>query len=205
PEGPYTIAEMTADLEAVLDDAGVEEAHVVGVSMGGMIAQEYAVEYNRARSLVLISTNCGGEERIDTPPAVTDRILTPPEDEDRRAQIRYKMKPAFTDEFWAARQDVVEEILDYRTANPVSDEIRSWQAAAAHSWDGHDRLPEITQPVLVLHGEHDRVAPVGNAHIIAEQLPNVEVDIFEAGGSHLVTIERADDVNRHIRSFVDAH
>src|SRR6056297_1015561 len=61
PEGPYTVAEMASDLEAVLADAGVERAHVVGASMGGMIAQQYALDYDRAASLTLMCTTAGGD------------------------------------------------------------------------------------------------------------------------------------------------
>ena len=59
PEGPYTVAEMAGDLEAVLDDAGVERTHLVGASLGGMIAQQYALDYDRARSLTLMCTTHG--------------------------------------------------------------------------------------------------------------------------------------------------
>jgi len=202
PEGPYTIREMASDLEAVLADAGIESAHVLGVSMGGMVAQQYAVEYDRAESLLLLSTDRGGEDRIDIPPAVLDRILNPPEGLSLRENIRYKMKPAFTEEFRERESDVIGQILDYRTADPASDKVRTWQAEAVGAWGLGGDIEQITQPTLLMHGERDRVVPVGNLDRLVEGIPHAEVVRFDEGGSHLFTIERADDVNEHIRAFL---
>jgi pimeloyl-ACP methyl ester carboxylesterase len=202
PEGPYTIAEMASDLEAVLDDAGIEEAHIVGISLGGMLTQRYAVDYDRAKSLVLMSTDPGGDERVDPAPEVADRILNPPENVPLRENIGYKMQPAFTDEFWENEEGIFNEILDYRVDNPVSDEIRGWQAADVAAFDIVDELDEITVPVLVMHGDRDEVVPVENGHRLAELLPEAELLTYDEGGSHLFVIERDDEVNRQLRLFL---
>src|SRR6056297_3667710 len=75
PEGPYTISEMAADLDAVLEDAGVESAHVVGASMGGMVAQQYALDFEKAESLTLLCTSPGGEVAEPTPPETQQRMF----------------------------------------------------------------------------------------------------------------------------------
>lgn len=203
PDGPYTLEAMAADLEAVLADAGIESPHLVGVSMGGMIAQEYAIGHDRIRSLALISTDCGGDSRIPAEADVTERLLNPPEDAPLREQIRYKMAPAFTDEFREKRRDIIETILDYRTAAPVSDEVRGWQAAAVHGFDATDRLDAITVPTVIVHGKRDRVVPVENARELERRLPHAEVELLDDGGSHLVCIERAETVNNLLRTFID--
>ena len=203
PDGPYTIDEMAADLEAVLADAGVESVHVVGTSMGGMIAQEYALSYDRTKSLVLMSTDPGGEKRVNPAPEVTERIMNPPQDVSQRENIRYKMRPAFTDEFWENNGDIIERILDYRVANPVPDEVRGWQAAGVTEFDACDRLGEITVPTLIIHGERDEVVPVENSKRLEEMIPNADRVTFDEGGSHLVVIERDEAVNRRLRKFLD--
>ncbi|MEF8900249.1 MAG: alpha/beta hydrolase [Halovenus sp.] len=200
PEGPYTIREMANDLEAVLADIGIESAHVFGVSMGGMVAQQYAVEYDRAESLILLATDCGGEDRVDIPPEVVERILNPPEGLSLRENIRYE---ASVHEFWEREQEVIEEILDYRTADPVSDQVRTWQAEAVGSWDLADDIERITQPTLLMHGERDQVVPVENLDRLVEGIPHAEIVRFDEGGSHLFAIERSKAVNERIRAFLD--
>lgn len=203
PEGPYTMAEMAADLEAVLADASADSVHVVGISMGGMIAQQYVLTYDRAESLVLLSTDPGGEKRVDPDPEVADRILNPPQDVSLRENIAYKMRPAFTDEFWETDEGVFNKILDYRVPNPVPDEVRGWQAAGVAEFDACDRLDEITVPTLIMHGGRDKVVPVENSRILEDGIPNAERVTFDEGGSHLFVIERDEDVNRRLRQFLD--
>src|SRR6056297_1338841 len=110
PEGPYSIAEMASDLDAVLDAVGVDRAHVVGASMGGMIAQQYALDYDRAESLGLLCTSHGGEEAHDVPEETQARMFGVPEDADERETIRFKMQPAMTEEFWEANDDLISDI-----------------------------------------------------------------------------------------------
>ncbi|NHN57831.1 MULTISPECIES: alpha/beta fold hydrolase [Halorussus] len=201
PEGPYTIAEMASDLEAVLDAVGVARAHVVGASMGGMIAQQYALDYDRAASLGLLCTSPGGDDAVPTPEETQARMFDAPGDADEREALRYKMQPAMTDEFWAENQDLIEDIVDWRLAGDASDAAREAQAAGVAAFDSSDRLDEIDVPVLVAHGTDDRVLPVENADLLYEGLPNARLAVFE-GGPHLFFIERAEAVNDRLAEFL---
>ncbi|UPV99133.1 alpha/beta hydrolase [Halorussus gelatinilyticus] len=201
PDGPYTVAEMAGDLEAVLDAAGVERAHVVGASMGGMIAQQYALDYDRAESLGLLCTSPGGDGAVPTPEETRARMFGVPEDADEREAIRYKMRPAMTDEFWADNDDLISDIVDWRLEGDASDAGREAQAAAVAGFDASDRLGEIEVPVLVAHGTADRVLPVGNADLLSEALPNARLAVFE-DGSHLFFVEQADAVNDKLVEFL---
>jgi len=201
PEGPYTIAEMASDLEAVLDAAGVERAHVVGASMGGMIAQQYALDYDRARSLGLLCTSPGGDDAVPTPDETQARMFGVPEDADEREAIRYKMKPAMTNEFWEENDDVIADIVDWRLDGDASDAGREAQAAAVAGFDASDRLDEIDAPTLVAHGTADRVLPVGNADLLDDALSNARLVLFEEG-SHLFFIEQAENVNDRLVEFL---
>ncbi|WP_135851855.1 alpha/beta fold hydrolase [Halorussus salinus] len=201
PDGPYTVAQMASDLEAVLDAADAERAHVVGASMGGMIAQQYALDYDRAESLVLLCTSPGGDDAIPTPEETQARMFGVPEEADERETIRYKMEPAMTDEFWEANDDLVADIVDWRLAGDASDAGREAQAAAVAQFDASDRLDQIDAPTLVAHGTADRVLPVGNADLLDGGLPNARLAIFEEG-SHLFFIEQAEDVNDRLAEFL---
>jgi pimeloyl-ACP methyl ester carboxylesterase len=204
PEGPYTVSEMAADLEAVLADHGVRRAHVVGASMGGMIAQQYALEYDRARSLSLLCTTPGGEAAVDVPEETAERMFATPEGADERELLRHRMAPALTDEFREENPDVIEGILDWRLAGDADEAGRAAQAAAVETFDASDRLHEITNPALVLHGIDDRVVPVENGRLLAEGLPKAELGLYE-GGPHLFFIERSRLVNDDLVAFFEEH
>ncbi|WP_137283617.1 alpha/beta fold hydrolase [Halorussus salinisoli] len=201
PEGPYTVEQMASDLEAVLADAGVERAHVVGASMGGMIAQQYALDYDRAQSLGLLCTSHGGEEAIDVPEETQARMFSVPDDADEREAIRYKMKPATTDEFWAENDDLISDIVDWRLEGDASDAAREAQAAGVAQFDSSDRLGDVDVPVLVAHGTDDRVLPVENADLLYQKLSKVQLAVFD-GGSHLFFVEQADAVNDRLVEFL---
>ncbi|KZX48823.1 3-oxoadipate enol-lactone hydrolase [Haloarcula sp. K1] len=202
PDGPYTMREMASDLEAVLDDAGVEQAHVVGASMGGMIAQQYALEYDRAQSLTLMCTSPGGPEAKAVPEETQQRMFNVPEDLDKRELRRYKMQPALSDRFMGTHEDLIERIIDWRIDSDASDQALEWQGAAVQAHDVSDRLQQITEPCLVIHGTADEVVPYENGKLLARGLPNADF-ITVHGGPHLLFIEEYDRVNTQIREFID--
>jgi len=204
PEGPYTVAEMAADLAAVLNDAGVESAHVVGASMGGMIAQRFALEDDRAESLALLCTSHGGEDAVPVPPETQAFMFDVPADADEREAIRYKMTPAISDGFAEEHPELIADIVDWRLASDASEAGRTAQAAAVQAFDASDELDQLTLPTLLMHGTDDEVLPVENAHALAEALPHADLELFE-GGPHLFFVEQADAVTDRLRTFLDTH
>jgi 3-oxoadipate enol-lactonase len=201
PEGPYTVAEMAGDVGAVLDDAGLDDVHLVGASLGGMIAQEFALTDDRVRSLSLLCTTPGGEEAVPIPDETLARMLDVPEEYGPAETIRYKMQPAFTDEFVAENPGVIDRIVDWRLETDPSEAAYEWQSAAAGAFDASDRLGNLDVPTLVMHGTVDRVLPVENAHLLSESIPEAELVTFE-GGSHLFFVERAERVTEELRGFL---
>jgi len=201
PEGPYTVAEMAGDLEAVLDDAGVERTHLVGASLGGMITQQYALEYDRAESVALLCTTPGGDDAVPIPEETQARMLNVPEEHGPAETIRHKMRPAFTEETWTEHRELVDQIVDWRLDTDPSDRAYEWQSAAAVAFDASDRLDDLTLPTLVLHGTDDRVLPVENGRLVADLIPDATLVEIE-GGSHLFFIEQADRVNGELREFL---
>jgi len=201
PGGPYTIAEMASDLEAVLADHGAESAHVVGASMGGMIAQQYAVDYDRTDRLVLLCSSPGGDDAVEASPEVQARMVAEPEGADERETIRHRMSPAMTDEL-EGDDDLLTRIVDWRLQQDATEAGRNAQLAAVGAFDNTDRLGDIDAPTLVAHGTADRVLPFGNGELLAEGIPNARLEAFE-GGPHLFFIEQADAVNDAILTFLE--
>lgn len=202
PEGPYTVEEMAGDLEAVLYDAGVERAHVVGASMGGMIAMQYGLDYDRAASLSLLCTSPGGPGAAPVPDDTLDRMYNVPEDLDEREAIRYKMQPAMSESFPERYEDVLEQIVDWRLETDASEQAREWQGAAVQTFDVSDRLDELAMPTLVMHGTGDVVVPPKNGELLAESLPDARYLTLK-DAPHLFFIEEFQQVNEHLHLFLD--
>lgn len=204
PEGPYTMDEMAADFEAVLDAAGRDSVHVVGASMGGMIALQYALDYDRTTSLALFCTSHGGEEAVPTPEETQYRMFNVPEDADEREAIRWKMAPAVTDEFAEANPDIIAKIVDWRIETDASEEARVAQAQAIDGFDVSDRLDEIDVPTLIMHGTADDVLPAENSRQLAAGIPGSELELLD-GAPHLFFIERPDETTDRLRAFLEEH
>ncbi|WP_058365273.1 alpha/beta fold hydrolase [Haloparvum sedimenti] len=207
PGGPYTIGEMAADAAAVLDDSGLDggdRVHVVGASMGGMIAQRLARDDDRVATLTLLCTTPGGGDAVPTPEDVLDHIFSVPEGDDERETIRHRMKPAVSDDFYDREPDLVADIVDARLAGDAGPEGREAQAAAVGAFDASEWVGELRQPALVMHGTADRVLPFENGELLAEVLPNATFEAVE-GGSHLFFIEERERVNDRVREFLEGH
>ncbi|MXV62943.1 alpha/beta fold hydrolase [Natronorubrum sp. JWXQ-INN-674] len=200
----YSIGGLAADLEAVLEDAGIREAHIVGASMGGMIAQRYAIEYTRAKTLTLCCTSHGGPDSMPVPEETQEFIFDVPKRASERETIRHRMRPAFTERFTNRNPHLMDRIIEWRLEQDAGDPAREAQAAAVLNFDVSDRLDGIRVPTLIMHGTEDRVVPAGNARLLEEAIPNARLERFE-GGSHCFFIENADTVNDELLGFLEEH
>lgn len=188
PPGPYTVSELAGDVLGVLDEAGVEHAHVVGTSLGGMVAQELALTApGRVEKLVLVCTTPGGSSAAPTPEA-TVRLLAEAPSLEPLVALRRFVENALAPE---PPRELVERILAHRlaTAQPFA----AWlaQAAAGAAFDVWDRLPGLRAPTLVLHGTEDDVVDPRNADLLATRIPDARVVWFEDCG-HLLSWEAPD-------------
>jgi 3-oxoadipate enol-lactonase len=200
PPGPYSIADMAADAVAVLDEAGVDRAHVYGVSMGGMIAQEIALRHPaRVRALVLGATSPGG--RAATPPggdtiAYLRRRPSLPPEEARWASVPY-LYSARTRREGGAR---IAEDLARRQTFPFSIDGYGRQLAAAAAHDAASRLGRIATPTLVVHGLEDRMVPPNNGRALAAAIPGSDLRLVE-DAAHLYTTDEPS-VDHEVARFL---
>lgn len=198
----YSIDGLAADLEAVLEDAGIFDAHLVGASMGGMIAQQYALEYSRAKSLTLCCTTHGGTDAVPIPEETQKHLFSTPDGASEREKLRHRMRPAFTERFTNRNPHLMDRILEWRLEQDASEPAREAQAGAVLNFDVADRLDRIRVPTLVLHGTADRIVPVANARLLEKKIPDARLETVD-GGSHCFFIEANDEVNEHMCSFLN--
>ncbi len=201
PDTPYTVRLLAEDALAVLDELGVERAHVLGVSLGGMVALELVLHApERVLGLVLVSTTPGGAASQPMPPATQEAWLAartlPP-----REGLRAAMALAFGPGYMEAHPDEVEWILDERLRAPQPDHAWLRQLQAASQFDVADELGRIQHPTLVIAGSEDRVVPTSNAHLLASLIPSAQLVVLEGAG-HLVFWERAEEVNAEVARFL---
>ena len=188
PETPYSTQLMAEDALTVLRDAGETSAHWFGLSMGGMILQQLALAHPDAvRSLILGATHCGGERPATAAAPAIEGPL-------RRYANLYDAR------FIAEHADWVLEDATHFGKMPLHAIVRQDQAVKQHNLC--DRLSEIRQPVLILHGRQDRMVPVARAEELERGLPNARLQILDPGG-HQVHSEQFPTVMRLVQDFVD--
>ena len=200
PVGPYDLEQMAADAVAVLDAAGYESAHVVGASMGGVIAQIMAVRYpTRVRSLVLACTACRHlgwrRELLEDWAAMAQaqgmRVFA-------NRSMRWLVGPRSLRRFWPAFGALTPLAMSAPTHSFVS------QVNAILDMDDSLRelLHTVSAPTLVLVGSQDILTPQADAEEIAELIPDAELAIVQ-GGAHGFMVENFWEFNRLVQEFLE--
>jgi 3-oxoadipate enol-lactonase len=182
PEGPYEMADYAADAIELMDLLGWDSCRVIGISFGGMVAQEVAVTVpERIERLALCCTSSGGQGGASYPLHEL-RDLEPAEE--RVARHVEVLNDNFTREWQAAHPDMVRVFAERgRDIEPGSDADRGarLQLDARSRHDVYDRLPRITCPTLVASGRGDGIAPPANGKAIASQIDGSEYAEFDGG------------------------
>jgi pimeloyl-ACP methyl ester carboxylesterase len=193
PPGPYSMADYAADAIALLDHVGWDRCRVVGISFGGMVAQELAVTTpERIERLALLCTSPGGAGGASYPL----HELADLSQEDRAALGATLLDTRFTPA-WLAEHDGdrgLAEMMAARSATPKDPEVlrgEREQLEARRHHDVHDRLERITCPTLVAAGRYDGIAPPANAEAIAARVPDADLRLYEGGHAFFAQDGRA--------------
>jgi pimeloyl-ACP methyl ester carboxylesterase len=188
PAGLLTMDDLVEDTLAVMDAAGIESAHVIGVSMGGMIAQHLALEHReRVRSLLLGCTTPGGRRPGERPPwrLLTATALRPVVGITRTFPLIAPL--LYSEDTLRNHPERIEPDMELRLgeATPVRTSVAQMAAIAGH--DVRDRLAELAGlPVTVLHGEDDRLVPPDRGRELAAGIPGAQLVLLPRTG-HLMT------------------
>jgi 3-oxoadipate enol-lactonase len=200
PAGPYSIAQMADDAAAVMDAAEVDRARVFGISMGGMIAQEFALAHpNRVRSLILGCTACGGKNSVRAAQNVLDIILaraTMTPEEGAQAIVPFIYDAA------TPRERIEEDLAIRRRTYPTTAGYLG-QVQAILAWTSFDRLKDIQAPTLVIHGETDELVPPENGRILAKHIHGSRL-VMLPHASHIFSTDQPEASHREILAFLSA-
>jgi 3-oxoadipate enol-lactonase len=200
PESPYTIRQMADDAAGLLDEIGVDKAHVVGHSMGGMIAQELALAHpQKVNSLILLATCSRPDERNR---AIIESWGELPRRVDPVTAARLILPWIYTSGFYA-RPGAVQQVLDLIVKNPYPPPPHGifQQSRAVMGFDTSDRLGQIRCPTLVLAGQEDILLPLQWSEELVRGIPGAELVVLEKTG-HSLEIESAEAVVAAMLDFL---
>ena len=201
PQSPYTIPQMADDAAALLDHLGIASAHVFGMSMGGMIAQEMALRHpQRVRALVLGGTMAGGPNAVMAGPQLIQQwastALLPLEQ-----AIKNGLRFLYSEEFIARNHErLVRRALDLAYLQPPLDAVQR-QVMAVLQFNTFQRLADVTAPTLVISGTADQIVPPENSRILAERIPGAQLIELEGAG-HGFLAEKAEETNSTVLAFL---
>lgn len=205
PAGAYTAQMLAADTLGLLDALGIEKASLMGHSMGGFVAQAFALAYpQRLEKLILCSTNFGGPNHVPITPeamAVLADVTSDP-----LTRFTNGLKVSTAPGFAENNPEMIAEWLAWRVANPIEPAAYQSQMmiglgllpeAAAFE----NKLPQVTAPTLILFGAHDKVVPPANAELLAAKLANSRTIILPNAG-HFFPIETPEEAAQAVIEFV---
>jgi pimeloyl-ACP methyl ester carboxylesterase len=199
PAGPYPIATMASDAAAVLDAAGIESAHILGASMGGMIAQEFALQYpERVRSLILACTAAGGPHAVQAEAEAIQLLFR----RDANAKQRAEAAVPFIYHTSTPQERIDEDLRVLSEWYPTPEGYIA-QLQGILAWEAYSRLSQISAPTLVIHGVNDRLVPAANADLIAGRISRAKL-VKLANASHIFMTDQPAAAHQCFSEFLSA-
>ncbi len=199
-DGELTIAQMAEDAHGLLQALEIDSAHVLGISMGGMIAQELALAHpDSVRTLTLGCTYCGGEGSSQAAPELIQGLFEAISSGDRERAIRVGWE-ANVSATMVDHEDAYGAFLEIAQRRAVAVPVVIAQAQAIFAHDTQARLGQLKMPTLVIHGTEDQMLPVQNGRMIAALIPGAQLEILDGVG-HLFFWEQPERSAELIRAL----
>jgi pimeloyl-ACP methyl ester carboxylesterase len=204
PAEAWTLEDMAEDAVAVLDAVGVERAHVLGISMGGMISQLVALGHpERVNRLVLLSTNFGGPGIVRPNAELISLLYSPPRGTSPEEIVRLALQMITAPGFAEANQELIDELVEYARLQPTPKMVFATQLQAILSSDRSERVRDIRAPTLVIHGDMDPLIPYENGVRLAERIPGARLETLRGVG-HVPSFEAPAELAKLVLDFFDA-
>ncbi|MGH7840905.1 MAG: alpha/beta fold hydrolase [Candidatus Binataceae bacterium] len=205
PDMPYSLELFAGDAVALIDALGCDRAHLFGPSMGGMIAQEFALRHGpRLQTLTLGCTTFGGKHATP-PPAESIQLLTAPRHGASEEEIIRRGWPlAYSSAFIRDHRDYLEATIPRLLTNPTPVFAYKRHLDASYGLKTYNRLPEIRTPTLVITGSEDVLIPAHNSEILAERIPGARLHIIPNVG-HAFFNEAPAEFLKVFVPFLQAH
>lgn len=201
-DGDLSIELMAADVLGLMDALNIAQAHILGHSLGGMIAQEMALKFpERIKKLVLCSTSCGGS-KAELPSIETQRILGKfSAKEHTRDLTEEGMFHIFTKKFMDENPKFMEKKVDDILIIPTGPATFKAQMSAWMRYNSCRKLKNISIPTLIVHGKQDILVPSSNGELLAEKIPTSEIIYFDSN-AHIIHTEAPDKFLRVLLKFL---
>jgi pimeloyl-ACP methyl ester carboxylesterase len=201
PEMDYSIRLFADDTAGLMNFLGIPKAHVLGISMGGYIAQELAIKHpDKVNGLILGCTSCGGHRAVHMSEGRMEKFaankgLTPEQ------ILRKDMDLYFSDRFIRGHPERIEEFvsISLRYYQPAEAFFRQLNACLNH--DTVDRVSQISSPTLIMTGDDDHLVPSENSLILKELMPEADLELL-AGCRHCFFMEESELFNRSVVRFL---
>ncbi|MBF6600725.1 MAG: alpha/beta fold hydrolase [Dehalococcoidia bacterium] len=201
PAEEYSIGGFAEDAAALLDALGVRDAFIYGSSMGGMIAQELALNHpERVRGLVLGCTTPGAVKGV-RPSDATVRQIVANRALSGDAALEAGWRLGYSAAYIESHRDALFARSRHAAELAAPREAYMRQVIAAAKHDTYDRLQEITCPVLIIHGSEDLMIPSGNAHLLKRCIPHAELYILDGIG-HGYNLEAQAEADAIVFDFL---
>lgn len=202
PDKPYTIDGMADDLAALLDSLKIDKANILGLSMGGFVAQEFALKYpKRVEKLILLATAActDGYTRNVVRSWVDVRRSSMSREQAVRLSASWLYSPELLDDAGRFEQSIQNSLN-----NPYAQQDHAFirQAQAVLAFDASARVGGIKSQTLVIAGKDDILVPPRNSEKLAKLLPNSTLKVLEGG--HVGCVEYANEYNAAIEEFLGA-
>lgn len=201
----YTISDMADDLAGLMQELAIDKAHLLGLSMGGMICQDFAIRYaNRVNSLVLTGTGAAISRSKFDPISVWNFVKA--HDNEGLTFAAQQFVWLFSEDF-KRNHEAVDQTLQMLASNPnpVSAEAYNRQSEAYTSFDVLDHLEQVKAKTIVISGEQDRLTPPWICREVADAIPNAKFKLLTGPGtSHVLPLEKPNEFNKIVLSFLNS-
>ncbi len=206
PQPPYSITDMARDVRDFMRAMNIKEAHIVGTSLGGFIAQVFTLEYPKmADRVVLASTTGGGSGGIYPSSWTMFRLSLAGKKKDPEKRARARLRLTLAPDFWDKTPREIERLLQRFLQQPAAAHgVKAQMEAGQNYWKRDHRwtsLHQVRSDTLVITGNRDRIVPPKNSEKLAQEIPRARLEKMENTG-HLVMWEKPERFNDLLYSFL---